>query len=100
MPNTIPRRIIGKRTQFDQWFKFNEWKAKLHHNKNYGVEIIAPLLKKWINDHTHQIGHMNIQYDMTYNVICMTRVIPPHKPSWPPVLYLIHQKKNLLRDMQ
>jgi hypothetical protein len=100
LPNTIPRRIIGKMTQFYQWFKFNKWKAKLHHNKNYGGEIITPLPKKWINNHKYQIGDMNTQYDTTDNIICRTRVIPPHKPLWPLILYLIHQEKNLLRDMQ
>ncbi len=96
LPNIIPRRIIGERTQFYQQFKLIEQKVELHHNKNYGREIIIPLPKKWINDHKHQIGDMNTQYDTTYNAICKTRVNPPHKPLWPLVLYLTHQENNLL----
>jgi hypothetical protein len=41
LPSTIPRKIIDGRTQFYQWFKFNKQKVELHHNKNYGREIIT-----------------------------------------------------------
>jgi hypothetical protein len=90
LPYIIPRRIIGGRMQFYQWFKFKERKVESHHNINYGKEIITPLPKKWINDHNHQISDMTTHYDLANNAICKTRVIPTYKPLWPSVLYLIH----------
>jgi hypothetical protein len=53
LPNAIPRRIIGERMQIYEWFKFNEWKGEMQHNKNYDMEIITPLPKKWISNHKH-----------------------------------------------
>jgi hypothetical protein len=51
LPNKIPRRIIGRRTQFYEHFKLNEWKGEAQHNKNYDNEIITTLPKKWIKNH-------------------------------------------------
>jgi hypothetical protein len=39
--------------QIYEWFKFNEWKGEVQHNKNYDMEIITPLPKKWSNNHRH-----------------------------------------------
>jgi len=86
LPSTIPRKIIGGRTQFYQWFKFNKQKVELHHNKNYGGEIITSLPKKWINNHKHQIGDKTTHYDTRDNAICrILGLIPPHKPLWPQI---------------
>ncbi len=97
--NGIPRRIIGERTQIYERFKLNEQKGEAKHNKNYDGEIITSLPKKWIRDHEHQKCVTTTHHDMTIKPI--SRIgIPPHKPLWLQVLYLIHQEKNFLRNLQ
>jgi hypothetical protein len=44
LPNGIPRRIIGKRMQIYEHFRFNEWKSERQDNKNYDNELITTLL--------------------------------------------------------
>jgi hypothetical protein len=75
LPNIILKRIIGERMQIYQWFKFNEQKVESHHNKNYGMEIIAPLPKKWINNHKHQTCDTTTHYDTEDNAICKIGII-------------------------
>jgi hypothetical protein len=53
LPNAILKIIIGERMQIYEWFKFNERKGEVQHNKNYDGEIITPLPKKCISDHKH-----------------------------------------------
>ncbi len=96
LPNAIPRRIIGGRTQIYECFKFNERKGEAQHNKNYNGEIITTLPKKWIKDYKQQKCDMTTCYDTTIKPISRTTIIPPNKPLWPPTLYLIHQEKNYL----
>jgi hypothetical protein len=43
---------------------------------------------------------MTIHYDTTIKPILKLRIIPPNKPLWLLVLYLIHQEKNYLRSLQ
>ncbi len=92
--NGIPRRIIGGRTQIYERFKLNEQKGEAEHNKNYNGEIITSLPKKWIRDHEHQKCVTTTHYDMTIKPISRIGIIPPHKPLWLQVLYLIHQEKT------
>jgi hypothetical protein len=70
--NKIPRRIIGRRIQFYERFKFNEWKGEAQHNKNYNNKIIIALPKKWIRDHKQQKSDMTTHYDMTFKPIFWT----------------------------
>jgi hypothetical protein len=96
LPNTIPRKIIGGRTQIYECFKFNERKGEAQHNKNYNGEIITTLPKKWIKDHKKQKCDMTTHYDMIVKPIFKTTIIPPNKPLWLLTLYLTHQEKNYL----
>ncbi len=54
LPNGIPRKITGKRTQIYECFKLNKWKGEVEHNTNYSGKTIITLFKKWIKDHKHQ----------------------------------------------
>jgi hypothetical protein len=101
MPNEIPRKKIGRmRMQFYERFKFNEHKGEAQHNKNYGSAIITTLPKKWIRDHKQHISDTTIHYDTKIKPIFRTRVVPLNKPSWLPILYLTHQEKNYLQNLQ
>ncbi len=67
----------------------------MQHNNNYSNKIITTLPKKWIRDHKQQKDDMTTQFDMTVKPISRIGVIPPNTSLWAPVLYLIHQEKNI-----
>jgi hypothetical protein len=100
LPNGIPRRIIGGRMQIYEHFRFNKRKSERQHNKNYDSEIITSLPKKWITDNKRKKSDTCTHYDLIVKSISRIGLISPHKLLWPPVLYLIHQEKNHLRDLQ
>jgi predicted double-glycine peptidase len=72
LPNEIPRRIIGERTQFSEHFKFNKRKGEAQHNKNYGNKIIIAIPKKWIRDHKQPKSDMTTHYDTIIKPIFRT----------------------------
>jgi hypothetical protein len=80
LPNAIPRRIIGRRMQIYEHFKFNKRKGEARYNKNYNGEIITIIRKKWIRDHKQQKSDTTTHYDTTIKPISRTRVISHNKP--------------------
>jgi hypothetical protein len=100
LPKEIPRKIIGRRMQFYERFKFNELRGEAQHNKNYSSTNITTLPKKWVKDHKQHISDTTTHYDTTIKPIFRTRVIPPNKPLWLLILYVIHQEKNYLQNLQ
>jgi hypothetical protein len=64
------------------------------------MKLLQHYPKKWIRDHKQHKSDMTIHYDTIIKPIFKIGIIPPNKPLWLLILYLIHQERNYLWNLQ